>query len=121
MGYAGASVCEGLINNDSLHSNTYNVSPVCVNVGYYSTTNQIKEKATPLQYSLALVNSLESLQVIEKLCYNVIVSPKEAKYRRVKLQNPKIDAALVKVPRALEAMELLGWKKQVCCCLLKLV
>jgi hypothetical protein len=87
---------------------------IYINIGYYSTTNQIKEKATPLQYSLALVNSLESLQVIEKLCYNVIVSPKEAKYRRVKLQNAKIDAALVKVPHALEAMELLGWKKQVC-------
>lgn len=58
------------------------------------------------------MNDAESLTIIEKLCYNVIVSPKESKYRQVKLQNPKIEAALVKIPHALDVMLLLGWKKE---------
>lgn len=58
------------------------------------------------------MEDLDSLTIIEKLCYNVIVSPKEPKYRQVNLQNPKIESALVKVPHALEVMLLLGWKKE---------
>lgn len=87
--------------------------------GYYSTTNQIKEKKTPLQCSLAQVSDLDSLTIIEKLCYNVIVNPKESKYRQVKLQNPKIESALVKVPNALDVMLLLGWTKEEDSLLLK--
>jgi hypothetical protein len=65
------------------------------------------------------VNDLDSLTIIEKLCYNVIVNPKESKYRQVKLQNPKIESALVKVPNALDVMLLLGWTKEEDSLLLK--
>lgn len=83
-----------------------------VYVGYFSTTNKIKEKATPLQASLSKVSNLDSLQIIEKLCYNAIVSPLEDKFRKVKLQNAKIQTHLVHVPNALDAMVQLGWVQE---------
>jgi hypothetical protein len=86
--------------------------PVNYVAGYFSTTNQIKDKATPLQACLSQVSSLDSLQIIEKLCYNAIVSPQEEKFRKVKLQNPKIQTHLVKVPNALDVMVHLGWEQE---------
>lgn len=58
------------------------------------------------------MSSLDSLQIIEKLCYNTIVSPQEEKFRKVKLQNPKIQTHLVKVPNALDVMVHLGWEQE---------
>jgi len=79
--------------------------------GYFSTTSQIKDKATPLQAILAKVDSISSLEIIEKLNYNVVVSGSDPKYRSVKLENPKIQRAVVQVPHAMEAMEEMGWKQ----------
>jgi hypothetical protein len=79
--------------------------------GYFSTTNQIKDKATPLQAALAQVLELNSLEIIEKLCYNIVVGGGDPKYRSVKLENPKINKALVATPNALEAMRMMGWKE----------
>lgn len=77
--------------------------------GYFSTTNQLKDKATPLQAALATNQNLSSLAVIEKLCYNIVVGGGDPKFRSVKLSNPKISAAMT--PEALEAMRLMGWKE----------
>lgn len=78
--------------------------------GYFSTTSLIKEKATPLQAALAQVADVASLEVMEKLCYNIVVGT-DPKYRSVKLENPKINKALVSTPNALDAMRLMGWKE----------
>lgn len=78
-------------------------------VGYFSTTARLKDKATPLQTALAGVPSMETLQILEKLTYNCVVMPKEIKYRRIKLSNPKIKAAVANVPAALQALQLMGW------------
>lgn len=79
-------------------------------VGYFSTTARLKDKATPLQTALAGVPSMETLQILEKLTYNCVVMPKEIKYRRIKLSNPKIKAAVANVPAALQALQLMGWE-----------
>ncbi len=78
--------------------------------GYFSTTSLIKDKATPLQAALAQVPDVASLEVMEKLCYNIVVGA-DPKYRSVKLENPRINKALVSTPNALEAMRLMGWKE----------
>lgn len=46
---------------------------------------------------------------MEKLCYNVVVSPGEGKYRKIRLNNPKIKAAIVDEDMAMEVMKELGW------------
>ncbi len=40
---------------------------------------------------------MESLEILGKLIYNAAVSPKEEKYRKIKMSNPKIDATIVQV------------------------
>ena len=72
----------------------------CLHTGYFSTTARLKEKPTDLQAALAAVPGAESLQILEKLLYNVAVMPKEAKYRRIKLSNAKITATIADVPEA---------------------
>lgn len=47
------------------------------------------------QAAIMAVKSTDSLAVIEKLVYNVVVAPRDEKFRRVKLSNPKINAAIV--------------------------
>lgn len=79
--------------------------------GYFSTTAQLKEKATPLQATLALVPDVASLEVMEKMCYNIVVGGGDPKYRSVRLENPKVQKALVSTPNALEAMKKMGWRE----------
>jgi hypothetical protein len=52
---------------------------------------------------------METLSILEKLIYNCVVMPKEAKYRRIKLSNPKIKAGVADVPSARLALQLMGW------------
>ncbi|EIE26580.1 hypothetical protein COCSUDRAFT_52390 [Coccomyxa subellipsoidea C-169] len=66
---------------------------------------------SPVQAALWVVQSQETLTVIEKLTKNVAVNPTEEKYKRVRLTNDKIRAALVNVPGAVEALLALGWAR----------
>lgn len=43
------------------------------------------------------------------LQYNVACSPKEEKFRRIKLTNKTIQSAVVEVPGAVELLLALGW------------
>lgn len=55
----------------------------------YVPTKYAPPPATTSQAALALVGSLESLEVIGKLLRNIVVAPAEEKYRRVRLTNAK--------------------------------
>lgn len=55
------------------------------------------------------IKSLECLEVLGKLLYNCAVSPREDKYRRVKLTNKRLAETLGAHPPALEALSALGW------------
>jgi UBX domain-containing protein 6 len=81
-----------------------------LSTGYFSTTARLKEKPTEVQAALATVPENASLEILEKLLYNIAVSPKEAKYRRIKLSNPKIKASIAEVPEARKYLTLLGWE-----------
>ena len=50
-----------------------------------------------------------SLDVIGKLLYNCAVSPREDKFRSIKLSNAKVRAAVVDAPGALDALKAFGW------------
>ena len=52
-------------------------------------------------------------EIVGRLVYNTVTSPSDLKFRRVRLANEKISAAIVK-SGALEAMIRMGWVKQVC-------
>jgi len=52
-------------------------------------------------------------EIVGKLVYNTVTSPTDLKFRRVRLANEKISAAIVKAG-ALEAMFRMGWVQQVC-------
>lgn len=72
----------------------------------------MKDKPTDFQNALAQIPSLESLEVLEKLTYNVCVMPSEDKYRRIKLGNAKIKRTVADVPEALSfLMEHVGWER----------
>jgi hypothetical protein len=62
-----------------------------------------------LQAALARVPTLDLLQVLEKLHYNVAVQPKEDKYRRLKLSNAKIAASVAGCDAARDFMQGVGW------------
>ncbi|BDA40811.1 probable plant UBX domain-containing protein 2 at N-terminal half [Coccomyxa sp. Obi] len=64
-----------------------------------------------VQSALWAVPSQESLEIIEKLTKNVAVNPTEEKFKRIRLTNSKIKAALVDVPGAVEALLALGWAR----------
>lgn len=61
-------------------------------------------KLTGAQAALKQVMSTEALEILYKLVYNVVISPGEAKFRRIRLSNAKINAAVVQTPGALEAL-----------------
>ena len=44
-------------------------------------------------------------------CARQVVNPGDEKYRRLRLSNPKIAAALVDVPGALDALLAMGWER----------
>lgn len=63
-----------------------------------------------MQAALAEVPENASLEILEKLHYNIVVMPKENKYRRIKLSNPKIKANITDIPEARKYLILLGWE-----------
>jgi len=83
-------------------------------MGYagYSPGNRIADKLTPLQQALQalpLDKAQETLELIEKLTRNVVRNPGDEKFRRIKLSNPKIAAAIGEVPFAVDALKEMGW------------
>mmetsp|Transcript_20818 Transcript_20818/g.35580 ORF Transcript_20818/g.35580 Transcript_20818/m.35580 type:complete len:149 (+) Transcript_20818:100-546(+) len=68
--------------------------------------------ATELDRALAAVTNESSLEIIGKLCYNAACSPKEDKFRRIKLTNKNVQAAIVEVPGAVECLLALGWVRE---------
>lgn len=52
-------------------------------------------KPTEVEAAVQAVKSLEALEVMGKLLYNCAVSPREEKFRRIKLSNKKISEVLV--------------------------
>mmetsp|Transcript_9265 Transcript_9265/g.23873 ORF Transcript_9265/g.23873 Transcript_9265/m.23873 type:complete len:234 (+) Transcript_9265:62-763(+) len=59
--------------------------------------------------ALPAANAPVTLDLIEKLTQNVARNPTDEKFRRIKLSNPKIGAAITNVPGAVDALKLLGW------------
>ena len=55
------------------------------------------------------ISNGDALEILYRLTYNVIVQPGEAKFRRIRLSNAKINAAVVQTPGALEMMREMGW------------
>lgn len=45
-----------------------------------------------------------------KLIRNTVVTPNEDKFRRIRLSNPKIKAAIVEEAGALDILKAMGWK-----------
>jgi len=83
-------------------------------MGYagYAPGNQIADKLTPLQQALRalpLDRAQETLELIDKLTRNVVRNPGEEKFRRIKLSNPKISAAITEVPYAVDVLKEMGW------------
>merc|ERR1719471_2486189 len=81
--------------------------------GYAPGANsRMKDQATPLEQALRalpLDRALETLELIEKLTRNVVRNPGEEKFRRIKLSNPKISAAITEVPFAVDVLKEMGW------------
>ncbi|GFH19094.1 PUB domain-containing protein, partial [Haematococcus lacustris] len=72
---------------------------------------KIPTVANELDRAVAAVTSLEALEVIGKLLYNAAISPKDDKFRRVRLSNAKIRATVAEVPGAVELLLAFGWVK----------
>jgi hypothetical protein len=66
-------------------------------------------KLTPVEQAVQAVKSLDCLEIMGKLLYNCAVSPREEKYRRIKLTNKRLAETLGANPAALEALTALGW------------
>jgi len=81
--------------------------------GYAPGANsKMADKLTPLQQalrSLPLAACQDTLELIEKLTRNVVRNPSDDKFRRIKLSNAKIAAAIKDVPNALDLMKEMGW------------
>jgi hypothetical protein len=52
---------------------------------------------------------VECLEILGKLLYNCAVTPKEDKFRRIKLTNPRVAATIGAHAPAQEALAALGW------------
>jgi len=82
--------------------------------GYSPGANStVGDKLTPLQQALRQLplDQYEAcLELIEKLTRNVVRNPSEEKFRRIKLTNPKIAAAITDVPNALALLQEMGWQ-----------
>lgn len=59
--------------------------------------------------ALPLEKAIDTLVLIEKLVRNVVSNPKEEKFRRIRLTNPKIAEQLTTVSGAKDAMLEMGW------------
>eukprot|EP00928_Gymnodinium_smaydae_P081973 TRINITY_DN653_c1_g1_i1.p1 TRINITY_DN653_c1_g1~~TRINITY_DN653_c1_g1_i1.p1 ORF type:complete len:213 (-),score=50.09 TRINITY_DN653_c1_g1_i1:364-924(-) len=77
--------------------------------------SKMADAKTPLQEALRqlpLDKWEASLELIEKLTRNVVRNPSDEKFRRIKLTNPKIAAAITDVPAALALMAQMGWQQE---------
>lgn len=86
-------------------------------MGYagYSPGNRIADALTPLQQALRalpLAQAQETLDMIEKLTRNVVRNPTEEKFKKIKLSNPKIAAAITDVPFAVDVLKEMGWVEE---------
>jgi len=83
--------------------------------GYAPGANsKMASKATPLQAALKglpLESAADCLEILEKLIRNIVRNPTEDKFRTIKLQNPKIAAAITNVPGAVDILSEMGFKK----------
>ena len=57
------------------------------------------------------VPSMESLEILGKLVRNVAVNPSDAKYRKLRLSNAKVQEAVGDTPGALNALLAMGWQR----------
>jgi hypothetical protein len=84
--------------------------------GYSPGANsRMADKLTPLQEALRqlpLEQALETLAIIEKLTRNLVRNPGEAKFRTIKLTNPKIQQVITDVPNAVPLLQEMGWVQQ---------
>mmetsp|Transcript_30259 Transcript_30259/g.89867 ORF Transcript_30259/g.89867 Transcript_30259/m.89867 type:complete len:185 (+) Transcript_30259:96-650(+) len=83
-------------------------------MGYagYAPGSKVADKLTPLQQalrSLPLEVAQETLELIDKLTKNVVRSPTEEKFRKVKLTNPKLAAVVAAAPTFVDIMQEMGW------------
>lgn len=56
------------------------------------------------------VKSVDTLEIMGKLLYNCAVTPKEEKFRRIKLTNKKIADTIGATAGAIDALLALGWE-----------
>lgn len=59
--------------------------------------------------SMPLAMAEATLELIEQLTRNTVRSPKEDKFRRIKLSNKKIAAAITEVAGAVDVLRAMGW------------
>jgi len=86
-------------------------------MGYagYAPGNQVAEPLSDLEQALRSIpggQALEALDVLEKLLRNVVQTPGEEKFRRIRLANEKIAKAIGSAPGAVEALLQMGWVQQ---------
>ena len=68
-------------------------------------------KPTAVQAALWKVTDPAALEMIAKLLRNAVVNPSDAKFKQIKLSNPKIQSVFGKENGALEALLVLGWER----------
>jgi len=71
------------------------------------------DQMTPLEKalrSMPLAQAEATLELLEKLCRNTATQPAEEKFRKIRLSNEKIKAAVKDVPGALDALFEMGWQ-----------
>lgn len=59
--------------------------------------------------SLPLDKAAETLEIMEKLTRNVVSTPAEEKFRKIKLTNKKINDTITSVPGAVPILQQMGW------------
>ena len=64
-----------------------------------------------MEQLLKQIENDETLATLKKVIQNTAQAPTEAKFRKLKLSNPKIKELLVDVPGALESLVQFGWVK----------
>uniref|UniRef100_A0A7S3V131 PUB domain-containing protein n=1 Tax=Aplanochytrium stocchinoi TaxID=215587 RepID=A0A7S3V131_9STRA len=66
-------------------------------VGYSTTNAASKLELTPIEKILRKISNKKSLEILSKICRNISQSPKEEKYRKLRLDNKTIKENLVNV------------------------
>lgn len=94
-----------------LRHDAFRDSSQCAGYAGYVPAKLPPAKPTAIQAALWEVRSQESLEAISKLLRNAAVNPKEEKFRRIRLQNDKIQSLILQQSGALEALLLLGWER----------